>query len=199
MLEEAEGLALVRYAREAIKETLGGPAAARPRGGALEQPAATFVTLHWNGQLQGCMGVVEARRPLADDVRDHALAAALDDPRALPLTLEQVDEIDVEVSLLSPLERMSAGDPATVAAALRPGIDGVVFCVGSRRSTYLPQVWEDVPEPLDFLRKLRCKAGFAADFWSGDVIIYRYQVRKWSDQAKATKAKNRPVKATTSP
>ncbi len=186
MLDEADGLALVRYARAAIRETLGGPAATRPRGGAHEQPAATFVTLHRGGQLQGCMGVIEARRPLADDVRDHALAAALDDPRALPLSLSEVDDLDVEVSLLSALERVAALDAVAAAALLRPGIDGVVFAVGARRSTYLPQVWEDVPEPMDFLRKLRCKAGFPADFWSGDVIIYRYQVRKWSDAATRT-------------
>ena len=191
MLEEAEGQALARYARAAIREALGGPEAPRPRGAAHEQPAATFVTLHRHGQLQGCMGVVEARRPLADDVRDHALAAALDDPRAQPLSLAQVDDLDVEVSLLSPLERVRAADAAPAAAALRPGIDGVVFAVGTRRSTYLPQVWEDMPEPMEFLRKLRSKAGLPADFWSGDVVIYRYQVRKWIDSAPAAKVGER--------
>jgi AmmeMemoRadiSam system protein A len=185
MLTDTDGLALVRYARAAIRETLGGPAAERPSGGALEQPAATFVTLRRNGHLQGCMGVVEARRPLADDVRDHALAAALDDPRALPLSLAQVDDLDVEVSLLSPLERVPATDAAALAAVLRPGVDGVVFTAGGRRSTYLPQVWADMPEPIEFLRKLRCKAGLPADFWSGDVVVFRYQVQKWRDAAPA--------------
>jgi len=183
MLDEADGQALVRYARAAIRETLGGPAAERPSGGALDRPAATFVTLRRHGRLQGCMGVIEARRPLADDVRDHALAAALDDPRARPLSLAEVDDLDVEVSLLSPLERVAATDADAAAAALRPGVDGVVFSVGSRRSTYLPQVWADMPEPLEFLRKLRAKAGLPADFWSRDVVIYRYSVQKWRDAA----------------
>jgi AmmeMemoRadiSam system protein A len=188
MLDEAEGLRLARYARSSIRESLGGPVAARPCGGDFEQPAATFVTLHRHGQLHGCMGVVEARRPLADDVHDHAVAAALDDPRAAPLALAQVDDLDVEVSLLTPLERVPALDAAMAAAALRPGIDGVVFAVAGRRSTYLPQVWEDLPEPVDFLRKLRKKAGLPADYWSGDVMIFRYQVRKWGDPAPAAHA-----------
>jgi AmmeMemoRadiSam system protein A len=183
MLEEADGQVLLRYARDAIRESLGGPVARRPRGGANDLPAATFVTLHRGAELQGCMGVVEARRALADDVRDHALAAALDDPRAQPLTLADVDGLGVEISLLSPLERVPATDAAGAAAALRPGVDGVVFSAGARRSTYLPQVWAEVPDPLEFLRKLRVKAGFAPDYWSKDVSIFRYQVRKWSDPA----------------
>jgi AmmeMemoRadiSam system protein A len=187
MLDETEGLTLVRYARDSIREQLGGPAATRPRGGDHDRPGASFVTLRCGERLQGCMGVVEARRPLADDVHDHAIAAALDDPRALPLTLLDVDDLDVEVSLLSPLERLHAVNAAAAATVVRPGVDGVVFCVGSRRSTYLPQVWAELPDPMEFLRKLRCKAGFPADFWSGDVIIYRYQVRKWSDAATTTR------------
>jgi AmmeMemoRadiSam system protein A len=192
MLAEAEGQALARYARAAIREGLGGPKAPRPRGGELDQPGATFVTLHRGEELQGCIGVIEARRPLAEDVRDHALAAALDDPRAQPLSLEQVDDLDVEVSLLSPLQRVEARDIADAAAQLRPGIDGVVVALGARRATYLPQVWADVPDPIDFLRKLRQKAGLPADYWSDSLAIYRYQVRKWSDPATATHATTSP-------
>jgi AmmeMemoRadiSam system protein A len=186
MLAEAEGQALARYARAAIRESLGGPAASKPRGAELDAPGATFVTLHRGERLQGCIGVIEPRRAVADDVRDHAIAAALDDPRALPLSLDEVDDLDVEVSLLTPLERGPAESAEEAAAKLRPGIDGVVFAVGARRATYLPQVWEDVPDPLDFLRKLRAKAGLPADYWSEHVTLYRYQVRKWNDPAKAT-------------
>lgn len=183
MLGEAEGQALARYARDAIRECLGGPAAQRPRGEGLDEPGATFVTLHRGERLQGCMGVIEPRRALADDVRDHALAAALDDPRALPLRLEEVDELDVEVSLLSSLERLPVASAEEAAAMLRLGIDGVVFAVGARRSTYLPQVWQDLPDPLDFLCNLRAKAGLPADYWSANVNLYRYQVRIWIDPA----------------
>ena len=186
MLAEAEGQALARYARAAIRESLGGPAASKPRGAELDAPGATFVTLHRGERLQGCIGVIEPRRPVADDVRDHAIAAALEDPRALPLSLDEVDDLDVEVSLLTPLERVPADSAEEAAAKLRRGIDGVVFAVGARRATYLPQVWEDVPDPLDFLRKLRAKAGLPADYWSEHVTLYRYQVRKWNDPAKAT-------------
>src|SRR5438105_3839027 len=102
MLAEAEGQALARYARAAIRESLGGPTASKPRGAELDAPGATFVTLHRGERLQGCIGVIEPRRAVADDVRDHAIAAALDDPRALPLSLDEVDDLDVEVSLLTP-------------------------------------------------------------------------------------------------
>ena len=200
MLAEADGQALARYARAAIRESLGGPAATRPHGDGVDEPGATFVTLHRGERLQGCMGVIEPRRPLADDVRDHALAAALDDPRALPLSLDEVDDLDVEVSILSPLERIAAESAEAAAAQLRPGVDGVVFAVGARRSTYLPQVWEDLPDPLDFLRKLRAKAGVPADYWSPQVNLYRYQVRKWSDPANpvspASRTKAAPARRT---
>jgi AmmeMemoRadiSam system protein A len=185
MLDEADGRALARYARAAICAGLGGSAAVPPRGDVFDAPGASFVTLRWADELQGCMGVIEARRGLADDVRQHALAAALDDPRARPLGLAEVDQLDVEVSLLSPLERVPCTDAASAAAALRPGVDGVVFSAGGRRSTYLPQVWDDLPDAREFLRKLRGKAGLPADYWSADVVLQRYTVQKWSDPAPA--------------
>ena len=163
----------------------------RPGGGAapiflevdgLDAPGATFVTLTLDGELRGCIGSLEAHRPLKSDVRENAIAAAFRDPRFPPLTAAELPRVRVEVSLLSPPEPLGVSNEEELRHRLRPGVDGVIFRVGPRRATFLPQVWEQLPTPGLFMAHLKEKAGFPADYWSDDVRIERYGVHKWKEQ-----------------
>ena len=147
----------------------------------LAEPGATFVTLTQHGQLRGCIGSLQAQRPLLDDVKSNAVAAALHDPRFLPLKAEELDITRVEVSLLTPAQPMSFRDEADALAQLRPNVDGVIFQYGGYRSTFLPQVWEQLPQPREFMAHLKHKAGLPPDFWSPDVKLSRYTVEKWKE------------------
>ncbi len=175
------GNALLRHARAAIAEALGEPAPAAPDLAALHEPGATFVTLTQGGELRGCIGSLEAHRPLLDDVRANARAAALRDPRFPPLVASELARTRVEVSLLTPTEPLPVASEADACRQLRPGVDGVILTAGGRRATFLPQVWEQLPEPADFLARLRQKAGLPANYWGADVRLARYAVRKWKE------------------
>ncbi len=178
-----KGATLLKLARSEIASKLGRERAAPAQSGWLAEPGASFVTLTRQGELRGCIGTLEAHRPLGIDVRENALAAAFRDPRFMPLSYAEFDEIRVEVSLLSPTEALEAGDEASALSALRPHIDGVVFEYQHFRSTFLPQVWEQLPEPAEFLAYLKRKAGLPMDFWSGQVRLSRYTVSKWKEEA----------------
>jgi hypothetical protein len=142
---------------------------------------ATFVTLRLGGELQGCIGSIAAVRPLIEDLRHNTLAAASQDPRFPPLDPAELDEVELEVTLLSPPRAMDFTDEADALAQLRPGVDGVVLRWGSRRSTFLPQVWEMLPSPEVFLAQLKKKAGLPEDFWHPDLGLERYTAEKWSE------------------
>lgn len=181
------GAVLLALARQSIETRLGlqsGMAAdflqATPPG-VLDRPAATFVTLTRQGELRGCIGTLEAHRPLRDDVRENALAAAFRDPRFAPVTAAEWPALRVEVSLLSTPEPLPVQDETDLLRQLRPAVDGVVLRAGFRRATFLPQVWEQLPDPRQFLAQLRRKAGLPADYWSPEVEIQRYQVQKWKE------------------
>lgn len=177
------GTTLLALARNAIAARLGlatQPTADLP---ALHEPAATFVTLTQRGQLRGCIGSLEAWRPLGQDVRENALAAAFRDPRFAPLAAGELPLTRVEVSLLTPAVALPFADQADALAQLRPGEDGIVFSCGRRRATFLPQVWEQLPDPAAFMAHLKQKAGLPADYWSPDVRLERYGVTKWQEAA----------------
>lgn len=177
-----QGRELTRWARESIREALGGPKAKTLRGEWCEMPAATFVTLRdRSGELHGCIGSLEPRRNLAQDVRQNALAAALDDPRAPPLEFAEVDRLVVEVSVLSPLERIAASDEQEALAKIKGLKGGVVLEFRDRRATFLPQMWEQLPDAEDFLWHLKRKAGLAAEFWDRGVKLFHYSVQKFED------------------
>ena len=176
-----KGATLLKLARSEIAAKLGHEADAPIQASWLAEPGASFVTLTRQGELRGCIGTLEAHRPLGLDVRENAVAAAFRDPRFMPLTLAEFEEIRVEVSLLSPAEPLAVASEADVLANLRPGIDGVVFEYGHYRSTFLPQVWEQLPDPAEFLAHLKRKAGLAADFWADQVRLSRYTVTKWKE------------------
>jgi MEMO1 family protein len=176
-----KGTTLLKLARNEIASKLGQPAAKPIKAAWLQEPGASFVTLTRQGELRGCIGTLEAHRPLGIDVRENALAAAFRDPRFMPLTRGEFDEIRVEVSLLSPTVPIEVKDEAAALAVLRPHVDGVVFEYGHYRSTFLPQVWEQLPEPAEFLAHLKRKAGLSMDFWAEQVRLSRYTVSKWKE------------------
>ncbi|MCX7155094.1 MAG: AmmeMemoRadiSam system protein A [Rhodocyclales bacterium] len=168
-------------ARNAIAAKLKQPTQAEPAHPALNQPGATFVTLTQNGQLRGCIGSLQAHRVLDQDVRANAVAAAFSDPRFPPLTLAELPHTRVEISLLTAPQPMKFSDEADALRQLRPNVDGVIFIAGQRRSTFLPQVWEQLPDPRQFLAHLKQKAGLAANYWSSEVELQRYEVQKWKE------------------
>ncbi len=131
--------------------------------------------------MRGCIGSLQAHRDLAGDVRANAVAAALRDPRFEPLSAAELGRTRVEVSVLTPAQPLTFRSEAEALAQLRPGVDGVIFTCGRHRSTFLPQVWEQLPDATQFMAQLKRKAGLAADFWSEDVQLSRYQVRKWKE------------------
>lgn len=177
--DEERGRALLAIAREAIAHALLG---SRERAWPdFAEPGASFVTLRLGGELRGCIGSLEAHRPLAEDVRCNAVAAALRDPRFPPLSAAELGSLSIEVSELTPIEPIVWSSQSEALAALRPFEDGVVLEHGPHRATFLPQVWEQLPQPADFLRRLAEKAGLPAGFWHPELRLYRYGVRKWEE------------------
>lgn len=143
----------------------------------LQTPAASFVTLHVQSNLRGCIGTLEAFRPLALDVVANAYAAAFRDPRFPPLSRLEFKQLDIHISVLSSPEDMHIAGEADLLAQLLPGIDGLIIEEDCYRSTFLPTVWESLPQPEDFLRQLKLKAGLPADYWSKTIRARRYTVQ----------------------
>lgn len=202
MSTDALGRTLLQLARAAIAArlhaagqaaTAGGPAASEESeesgkaladefvAARLQAPGACFVTLTEHGRLRGCIGSLEAWRPLIDDVRENAVAAALRDSRFAPLSAAELPQIRVEVSLLGASEAIDFRDEADALAQLRPGEDGVILDCDGRRATFLPQVWDELPDPARFLAQLRRKAGLPAAYWNERMRLSRYAVQKWRE------------------
>ncbi len=179
--DTVDGARLIALARAAISGRLGLHFSVRDDAPFLRQPGATFVTLTQDGRLRGCIGSLTVHRNLVDDVRANACAAAFQDPRFKPLRFEELGAVRVEVSLLSAMQPMAVRDEADALSQLRPGVDGVVLECGRHRGTFLPQVWENLPEPRTFLRELKRKAGLAPDFWDESIRLSRYTVAKWAE------------------
>lgn len=184
MMEERtdeKGSVLLAIARESLAAALG-LGREEPRDEPwLRETGATFITLRERGDLRGCVGTIRAWRPLLDDVRSNARAAAFSDSRFPPVQPREYRDISMEVSLLSPCEPCQFGCEEEALAQLRPGIDGIVFELRERRSTFLPQVWEQLPDPRDFLAQLKHKAGLPPTFWDPEIKLWRYTVTKWAE------------------
>ena len=176
------GSTLLPLARAAIAAQLSIPLAARDDADWLGNTGASFVTLMQQGKLRGCIGTLEAHRALGEDVKANAAAAAFRDPRFKPLEKHEFATISVEVSVLSAVESMAFRDEDDALQQLRPETDGVIFQYGHHRSTFLPQVWEDFPDPRVFMGHLKHKAGLPPDFWDPSARLSRYTVNKWSEQ-----------------
>jgi len=141
----------------------------------LTERRATFVTLHKHHQLRGCIGMLEAARPLAEDIAENAFLAAFKDPRFPPLADDEFGELEIHLSILTPAEPVLFKSEQDLITQLQPGIDGLILEDGHRRGTFLPSVWEQLPEPEQFLRHLKQKAGLTPDYWSESIRIYRYR------------------------
>jgi len=178
-LNNGERATLHAAAREAIAHGLvHGAPPAPPRSapaGVLGAPGAAFVTLRLDGRLRGCIGTLEAHRPLLVDVAENAFAAAFRDPRFAPVDAHEAGALHVHLSVLGPPEPLACRDEADLLARLRPGHDGLILREGARRATFLPSVWAELPTPQQFLDHLRRKAGLPAGYWSPTLEVLRYE------------------------
>jgi len=172
------GALLVAIAREAI-EREPPPGASWGDAPWLRENGASFVTLKLAGELRGCIGTIDARRALGEDVARNARAAAYRDPRFPPVQDHERRGLAIEVSVLSPRMPFVAPSEAEALAQLRPGLDGIYLQYQEMTATFLPQVWENLSDPLEFLAALRQKAGLPARFWHPDVRLSRYTVEKF--------------------
>lgn len=137
---------------------------------------ASFVTLRLESALRGCIGSLEATRPLVEDVAENAFRAAFHDPRFAPLGEAEFREIEIHLSVLSPLSEFPVDREEDLLEQLRPHRDGLLIVDGAQRGTFLPAVWESLPEPHRFVAELKRKAGLPVDHWSPSMKIYRYTV-----------------------
>lgn len=183
-LSAEEQRMLLEIAREAVAQAVRGARAPSvdlsqlpPR---LREKGASFVTLLGpEGELRGCIGTVEAHSPLALDVQRNAVSSALRDPRFFPVSVDELDGLQIELSILTPPQRLEYDGPDDLLAKIRPGIDGVIIEKDWRRATLLPSVWEKIPDPLQFLSTLCLKAGLSQDEWRmPGMTVHVYQALK---------------------
>lgn len=183
MLAENERRILLDTARDAIAYGLqhGHALEVNPEDypASLQQPKASFVTLYIHHALRGCIGTLEAYRPLIDDVAHNAFSAAFHDPRFPRLTSSEFEHLRYHISVLDTPTPIQFRDEQDLLAQLQPGVDGLVLEDGYHRGTFLPQVWESLPEPAQFLRELKQKAGLSPDYWSPSIRVERYHVEEF--------------------
>lgn len=170
---------LLALANEALDRAVRGATATPPDSAALPAPlrvpGACFVTLTKEGALRGCIGSLEPQRPLWQDAMVNAAAAALRDPRFPPVVVDELALLALSISVLTPREPLIVPSREELLEALRPGVDGLVLIEGPRRATFLPKVWEQLPEPERFLGQLMIKAGLPARYWSPTVRFEKYR------------------------
>ncbi len=140
---------------------------------------ATFVTLHRNNELRGCIGILKPVRPLAEDVAYNAWAAAFSDSRFIPLSANELDDLDVHISILGTPEEMDFISEADLVNQIRPGTDGLILEEGFNKGTFLPSVWDSLTDSHTFLNHLKLKAGLPANYWSDSIKVMRYTVEEF--------------------
>lgn len=181
----ADRAALLRTARDAlVSRTRRGRAPEVAEDSfpeRLRTYGAAFVTLSKSGALRGCIGSLQAHRPLVRDVAENAVKAGHGDPRFPGVTLNELGEIAVKVAVLGPAVRMSFTSETDLIGQLRPGEDGLILSDGGRRGTFLPMVWDSLPEPGDFWRQLKRKAGLSETYWSETLEVLRYRAESFSE------------------
>jgi hypothetical protein len=185
-LTDGEKQILLRLAREAMEHAVRGkkppPVDVASLTPHLREQGASFVTLTIDGELRGCIGALEPYLPLVDDVCEHAIAAALKDPRFHPVAETELSRIKLEVSRLTAPHPLEYSSSEELRAKLRPHVDGVILRDGFRRATFLPQVWEKIPNPANFLDHLCAKMGAKPDLWQRMKLeVYVYQVEEFHE------------------
>ena len=186
-LSDSDRDILLKLARQTIQLTAAGERLPRLDLEAysedLRREGASFVTLTIGEQLCGCIGALEAYQPLVLDVQEHAAAAASEDYRFRPVRPEEVPLLEIEISRLTPTQALLYTDAQDLIDQLRPGLDGVLIRDGGRRATFLPQVWEKLPDPQDFLSHLCSKMGAPSDYWrTRKMDVYTYQVEEFKEE-----------------
>ncbi|MBL4621920.1 MAG: AmmeMemoRadiSam system protein A [Immundisolibacteraceae bacterium] len=141
---------------------------------ALQVQLACFVTLHLNGKLRGCIGSLAPQKPLAEAVIDAAYNAALADSRFAAVEQQDASKLKIDISVLSLPETLTVTSESELLTKIRPGIDGLTLSEGLHQATFLPSVWQQLPQPAEFVKQLKLKAGFASDYWSNQIQVSRY-------------------------
>ncbi len=141
----------------------------------LTEQLATFVTLHKNKQLRGCIGSLIAHHPLVIDIAENAYSSAFNDPRFPQLKAEELNQLEIDISILTPPEPIIFKDRENLLEQIRPGVDGLILSEGFKRGTFLPSVWESLPEKEEFLQNLLLKAGLPHNYWSDNIYVERYE------------------------
>jgi len=178
---------LLQVARDSIAHGLrtGRPLVVDPADfdPELQAERATFVTLEEGGQLRGCIGHLEAIQPLVADVAENAFNAAFRDPRFPPVSAGEFDALEIHISVLSPPEPMAFDSEGDLLRQIRPGVDGLILEEGVYKGTFLPSVWEQLPDPRQFLAQLKMKAGLPPDYWSDTLKVSRYTTESFAETA----------------
>jgi AmmeMemoRadiSam system protein A len=191
-LTETQGQLLVRLARHTLMERLGKKIPRTEvdslnsalKDACFKTSCGTFVTLKINERLRGCIGNLTSDTPLESGVRRNAINAAFHDPRFTPLNTSEIDRVEIEISILSEPQPLKYRDGDDLIKKLRPQIDGVIIRKGHASATFLPQVWDQLPRPQDFLAHLCMKAGLAADSWqTPDLEVSTYQVQYFEEHS----------------
>ena len=183
-ISKDHGRELLLLARNTIARRLG-KSGESPHESHAEflQKRGTFVTLKKDGRLRGCIGNIDPVYSIEDGIKNNAISAAFNDHRFSPLSEDELQDLDISVSILTPAIQLNFTDAADLCAQLRPGIDGVILRSGGASATFLPQVWEQLPEAEQFLSHLCQKAGMAENAWKGgDVEISVYQVQNFAEE-----------------
>lgn len=187
-IDPAERWRLLELARSSLSHGLSSgcalPIALQEWPAHLCEPAASFVTLRRADQLLGCIGSLEARRPLVQDIAGNAYAAGTRDPRFAPMRPAELADAVVEISVLTPPQALNVASEWELLAQLQPGVDGLILEWQGRWSTFLPTVWRQLPQPSDFLDRLRLKAGLQAEFWASGMAFYRYQTISFREESR---------------
>lgn len=188
-LSKNQGQALVRLARRTIMERLGqktpGDESDNLTDSSFQEMRGTFVTLTIKGQLRGCIGSLDATESILDGVRRNAVNASFNDPRFSPLKADELDQVDIEISILTEPQPLEYQDSADLLSKLRVNVDGVILRKGSASATFLPQVWEQLPQPDKFLSHLCEKARLSDDAWKNEkekLEVLTYQVQYFEEE-----------------
>lgn len=186
-LTEPQRDRLLFTARQSIEE---GCETGRPRlvevshfDPVLQSQGASFVTLKKEGDLRGCIGALEAYQPLVQDVSQHAFDAAFSDPRFTRVSRDELQQINISISVLSPAEKIYFSNETELLEIIQPGIDGLILQEGNLKGTFLPSVWESLPEKNDFLQQLKRKAGLPEFYWSDKIAVSRYHTFEFSESS----------------
>lgn len=150
---------------------------------ALTRPGASFVTLHKCAALRGCIGSLTPNSPLALDVANNAYNAAFRDPRFPPLQMSEWTDISLHLSVIGPSHAINCSNDTELLATLNPGCDGLILDDGVHRATFLPSVWDQLPDPIDFVAHLKRKAGLSPNAWPKQLRCYRYAVESFGRAA----------------